>query len=239
MESGDSYQSFDSQVPKEVFNLAVTHGRSESPQGSSLTVTVRQLALRPLLALLPVLLLCIGPALVACSVAIHAVPGVGTTSFDFTRVCMNGSLSCEGNANTEANPSATDWACTKDNVTNLYWSLQTQPSHWFAANATTYPNAGHNSAARCGFDSDWRLPTRSELLSIVHHGLPPYPLFGGPMRPMIDVNYFPGTQMSAYWTSETFEQNPGMAWFVAFSYGHSDVEGKTVTRYVRLVRSGK
>lgn len=157
--------------------------------------------------------------------------GGGAAGFDFTKVCMDGTLDCPGAANTGGSPSATDWACTKDNVTNLIWSLQTQGTvNWNTASATTYPDAGHNTANRCGYNTGWRLPTRRELLSIVHNGT---------SNPAIDVSYFPVTPSSNYWTSDTYAPVPSYAWIVDFYSGGTDAYYKTVTYFVRLVRSGQ
>ena len=74
--------------------------------------------------------------------AAPAKVGGGVAGFDFTRVCFNGDLqgagTCTGTlvANTTGAMSglaSTDWACTKDNVINLIWSLQTQSATWNAA----------------------------------------------------------------------------------------------------------
>lgn len=157
--------------------------------------------------------------------------GGGAAGFDFTKVCMDGTLNCATASDTGATPASTAWACTKDNVTNLIWSLQTQSATWNTASAGTYPDAGHNTATRCGFNTGWRLPTRRELLSIVHSGLS--------AGPMVDVNYFPATVSNYYWTSDTYAPNPSNAWIVVFSYGFTVANNKTITGYVRLVRSGQ
>ena len=61
--------------------------------------------------------------------------GGGAAGFDFTRICWNGKpegdAQCTGvlepnlTGAPRANP-ATDWACTRDNVTGFTWSLQSQ-----------------------------------------------------------------------------------------------------------------
>ena len=160
--------------------------------------------------------------------------GGGAAGFDFTRVCMNGTLNCTGAANTGASPAASEWACTKDNLTNLIWSLQSGYGDWTTYAQVTLPNAT-NAAGRCGFATGWRLPTRRELLSIVHLGLPTWTA--------IDANYFPATQGNIgewiYWTSETYAPDPSLAWFVDFNEGNSFAYGKAHSYYVRLVRSGQ
>lgn len=168
--------------------------------------------------------------------------GGGAGGFDFTRICFNGdaqgSGTCTGTGTLVANTTgaatvspSTDWACTKDNVTNLIWSLQSQTATWNTANVATYPDAGHNSASRCGFSTGWRLPTRRELLSIVHNGLA--------TGPMVDTSYFPSTVDDLYWTSDPYAPGPSNAWVVNFDNGRTDAGSKGGTVYVRLVRSGQ
>lgn len=154
--------------------------------------------------------------------------GAGAAGFDFTKVCMNGTLNCAGAASNAAAPAATEWACTKDNTTNLIWSLQTQSDTW--ANATTTLPTAANSATRCGFNTGWRLPTRRELLSIVHNGV---------LNPAIDAAYFPSTASAPYWSADTYAPNPAFAWNVYFFDGYAFASNKTNIVAVRLVRSGQ
>jgi hypothetical protein len=164
--------------------------------------------------------------------------GGGAAGFDFSRVCFNGDLqgagTCTGAlvANSGAAPSgsaSTDWACTKDNVTNLIWSLQSGYGDWTTYAATTMP-ADTNAASRCGFNTGWRLPTRRELLSIVHYG---------GQFPSIDSNYFPATQTNWYWTNDPYQPLPASALLVDFYFGYNSVADKTIVNFVRLVRSGQ
>ncbi len=168
--------------------------------------------------------------------------GGGAAGFDFTKLCWNGDAegagTCTGTlvANTGASASgtpSTDWACTKDNHTNLIWSLQTIPGiNWNNATSTAggSPIAAHNAATRCGFATDWRVPTRRELLSIVHHGA---------YSPAIDGAYFPSTVNDRYWTNDFYAPYPASAWVVDFYFGNAVADGKTGTNHVRLVRSGQ
>lgn len=87
-----------------------------------------------------------------------------------------------------------------------------------------------NAAGLCGA-TDWRLPTRRELLGIVHNGLT--------TGPMVDAAYLPNTQSDWYWTSDTYTPNPASAWFVYFGYGSSGADYKNFNFFVRLVRSGQ
>ena len=158
--------------------------------------------------------------------------GAGAAGFDFSKICTDGSdCSAQTIGNVTANPASTDWACTKDNVTNLLWSLQSQdPVTWTVASSASYPDAGHNSASRCGFSTGWRLPTTLELTSIVHNGLA--------SSPVVDVDYFPGTQSTWYWTSEIVVRDPSTAWIINFYDGETSANSKSVLYPVRLVRSG-
>lgn len=167
--------------------------------------------------------------------------GSGAAGFDFSKMCFNGDLqgagTCTGtlvanNLATAAVSPSTDWACTKDNVTNLVWSLQSGSGDWTTYGQTTLPLAT-NTASRCGFSSGWRLPTRRELLSIVHRGLT--------TPPMIDVSNFPGMPTSGsmfYWASEVFAFITTDAWLVDFSTGSTNYFGKASPILVRLVHSG-
>ncbi|MFM2449686.1 MAG: hypothetical protein RIS44_2136 [Pseudomonadota bacterium] len=179
----------------------------------------------------------------AASVGALQKTGGGAAGFDFSCVLWNGTVINGPNCTAglvanitgiASSTPATDWACTKDNVTGLVWSLQTQgPVNWNTATGATYANAGHNTASRCGFSTGWRLPTTRELLSIVHNGLS--------TGPMVDATYLPSTQNNqyGYWTSETAAFNPAYAWFVYFINALSSAYFKTDFHFVRLVRSGQ
>ncbi len=158
--------------------------------------------------------------------------GGGAAGFDFTRVCMSGQLAGQGAcpANPVQGTAANQWACTKDNVTNLIWSLESGQGDWTTYANITYP-AAMNASNRCGYSSGWRLPTRRELLSIVHYGT---------SNPAIDSVYFPGTQSNNYWAAETYTLvPPTYAWFVKFVDGSVYGNDKANSSYVRLVRSGQ
>lgn len=169
--------------------------------------------------------------------------GGGAAGFDFTRICWNGAAegtttgasTCTGAlvANTSGTATAsptTDWACTRDNVTGLVWSLQSQTATWNDASAATYPDAGHNSVERCGH-ADWRLPTRRELLSIVH--------YGQPSGPAIDLGYFPDTASHWYWSSESYSPSTAVAWVVYFAVGLTVAVDRGYSYQIRLVRGGQ
>lgn len=191
-----------------------------------------------------------------------AKTGAGAAGFDFSKIANNGTALAAG-ATLGTNP--TDWACTRDNTTGLVWEVKTTSglrsnAHaytWYSASnnggnagnvgtntcgstlsAAPYNNqcntanyvAAVNAAGLCGA-TDWRMPTRRELLGIVHNGLS--------TGPMVDTTYFPNTQSSWYWTSDTYTPDPADAWVVGFDYGGTVADYKYYFNFVRLVRSGQ
>ncbi|MBA4256882.1 MAG: hypothetical protein C0445_13515 [Polaromonas sp.] len=90
--------------------------------------------------------------------------------------------------------------------------------------------AAVNAAGLCGA-TDWRLPTRREVLGIVHNGLS--------TGPMVDATYLPNTHGGGYWASDTYEPNPAFAWLIHFGNGSTYAFLKTYDLFVRLVRSGQ
>ncbi len=86
------------------------------------------------------------------------------------------------------------------------------------------------SPCLCGA-SDWRLPDRRELLSIVSNDR---------VNPSIDASYFPRTVSSWSWSASPYANNSYYAWHVYFSDG--DVYyavSKDGAKHVRLVRAGQ
>ncbi|MBS4099330.1 MAG: hypothetical protein KGZ83_21165, partial [Sulfuricella sp.] len=92
-----------------------------------------------------------------------AKTGGGAAGFDFTKVCWNGDLegsgTCTGalvanTTGTAGGTPSTDWACTKDNLTNLIWSLETVSGTYWLDATTTHPAAA-NAAGRCGLNTGW------------------------------------------------------------------------------------
>ncbi len=79
--------------------------------------------------------------------------------------------------------------------------------------------------------TDWRLPTKRELESIVESSC---------HTPSINDTVFPNTPPNAAWTGTTADGSPTAAWFVEFANGEVRGAGKSSGGFhVRLVRGGQ
>jgi hypothetical protein len=144
--------------------------------------------------------------------------------------------------------------CVKDNVTGLIWEGKTASgttravdktytnydSHYNGgsdANITAASNSmGYvkavNDSRLCGF-SDWRLPTRAELGTLVD--------YSQNSGPLIDTTSFPNTAQNHYWTASPYVGNALHAWFVGFYPGAIGYGGGTRSslKAIRLVRDSQ
>jgi hypothetical protein len=182
--------------------------------------------------------------------------GAGTKGFDYTKIANNGS---ELTAGATLGAAADDWACTKDNITGLIWEVKTTSGlrnkdstyTWYSSDPST--NGGDagtvnggtcDESARCDTEkfvadvntanlcnaTDWRMPTRRELLTLV---------FADGSSPAIDPAYFINTTVSYFWSGSSYVPGPAKAWYVFFGNGSTDAVAKTGLPRVRLVRGGQ
>ena len=109
-----------------------------------------------------------------------------------------------------------------DNQTGLQWQRTdaTSPLNWQEANEFC------QSLNLIGL-IDWRLPSITELTSLVNY-------FAG-FPPLIN-SIFVNTDANRYWTATTLASSSGSAWFVDFNNGNTSFSVKTTTRFVRCVR---
>jgi hypothetical protein len=154
---------------------------------------------------------------------------------------------------------AASWVMVRDNVTGLIWEMKQNKDGvedyinpndadntctWYDPDpATNSGAAGTESAndtqdflaalrAKTGF-SDWRLPSREELRSIVDYSIPD-------PGPTINALYFPNTISSVYWSSATQAFDTLFAWHIHFySGGDNHYYMKSDSQYVRAVRGGQ
>jgi hypothetical protein len=173
--------------------------------------------------------------------------GSGEAGFDFTKLDIDGEPLPSESA---------QWACVRDNYTGLVWEAKLDDpdalghfAHsytWFQPDADINggevgtPDGGvcegsacdtrayvtaFNEQRICGV-TDWRLPTRHELDSIVH---------AGRSAPALDPGFFP-LGPDAYWSATPAAADPASAWIVDFDDGSIETELKTTAGRIRLVR---
>ena len=119
--------------------------------------------------------------------------------------------------------------------TSLIWKRCVEGQTWngsaCAGSATLFSWAGaltQSTSASDGGSTQWRVPNRKELESIVE--------FCG-HSPTVNQEVFPGTPYERFWTSTTYLAEANRAWDVSFADGYVGASLKSATQYVRLVRS--
>lgn len=123
----------------------------------------------------------------------------------------------------------------KDNNTGLVWEIKSFNKNDFNYfdNTYTWEEARDyvlqlNARRHCGF-SDWRLPNREELRSIVD--------YEGSI-PAINMKYFPDATAHFYWSGDINKKEPLFAWGIYFAYGCAICYLKGFRYRVRAVRAG-
>lgn len=120
----------------------------------------------------------------------------------------------------------TDTNMVMDNQTLLIWARNANlGSTMMWSNAIAYCEA-----LNYGGETDWRLPNRNELLSLIDIGR------SGPALPL--GHPFEDVQANAYWTSSTYLPLTNNAWYVTLSAGHAPQTGKTTLYCIWPVRGG-
>lgn len=121
--------------------------------------------------------------------------------------------------------------------TQLIWMRCAIGQDWSGGGCTGEPElmnwaAALNAATDAGLDghSDWRLPNRNELNSIVETRCD---------GPAINAAIFPGSPASGFWTSSPSTAEPNEVWTVSFNQGALLTQPATDIGALRLVRGGQ
>jgi len=96
-----------------------------------------------------------------------------------------------------------------------------------AVDACTWEQAKSYCASLRLTGTEWRLPTRAELESIVDTSR---------SSPALDVRLFPDTLAQWFWSSSAKVNSTDSAWFVDFSAGSASYKAKSTALRVRCVR---
>lgn len=181
-------------------------------------------------------------------------PADGVAGFEFVKLDANGVPL----ANQSGDYTQSPWNCVRDAVTGLTWEVKTNDDSlngaswiysWF--NSTGFDDGGNagsanggvchlsgdcdtesyisavNDAGLCGF-SNWRLPSRSELLSLVH--------YGATTAPTIDTDYFPNTAVNGLYWSSSWRLPATAVRVIDFASGRAQDRPHTDAHRIRLVR---
>jgi len=173
--------------------------------------------------------------------------GSGPAGFDYTRIDPDGEILPDD---------AGGWSCVVDGHTGLMWEVKVNdpldPGHFEHTYSWYQPDmlidggqpgvidGGSCAGSTCDTDSlvtainelrlcgasDWRLPTRAELMSLVN---------AGNTNPAISTGYFP-LGSGETWTGTAVAIDSGAAWRVQFQDGSVGVAPKSSALRVRLVR---
>ena len=142
-------------------------------------------------------------------------------------------------ANFTDNPDGT----VTDNTTGLVWDKcsrgqtwdnSTPPgtctgtAHTFTWQAALQEATAANNTSHRG-KTDWRLPNRTELESLVD--------INAAGSPAIDTTAFPNTVSNMYWSSTSYAFGPTFVWTVFFLNGNTSTAVRANNFPVRLVRS--
>ncbi|MDA3833242.1 MAG: DUF1566 domain-containing protein, partial [Spirochaetales bacterium] len=112
-----------------------------------------------------------------------------------------------------------------DTETGLMWQKETAPGTYAWQQALAYAEG-----LLLGGHSDWRLPNRNELQTLVD-----YSRYNPAIDPLLEAN----TMSPRYWSSTTAARHADAAWRVHFSNGDVYGVSKSSYDYVRAVRAGQ
>ncbi|MBU1893242.1 MAG: DUF1566 domain-containing protein [Gammaproteobacteria bacterium] len=192
--------------------------------------------------------------------------GQGKSGFDFTKIANNGTeLPFSAKLGNEPG----DWACTRDNVTGLFWEVKTAAQndlrhgghryHWYSSDPAI--NGGDSGTrgdpvfdtckatlpdSLCNTQAYVAAINASNLCGLSDWRLPVLPElqslvdYGAKQAPTIDVDFFPNTAANWYWVQNVKTSSPtSEVWNVHFGKALSGVGNKDMQYPIRLVRKAK
>ncbi len=115
-----------------------------------------------------------------------------------------------------------------DEVTGLAWQASVDIGPGEAGGFVWQDAVDHCDALAQGGHTDFRLPTRLELVSIVDFST---------TDPAIDESAFPNTPSEAYWTRSAFATDPEQSFYVNFFFGYTSTNFRVYSQSVRCVRN--
>jgi hypothetical protein len=199
-------------------------------------------------------------AIALVAAAVPSLLGAAPSGTTYSKIANNGSVLADS---ATLGTGATDWACTLVNATRLVFEVKRDAPGTLRDYRNSYTwydtdgsrNGGNpgsvgggmcagsncdtqgyvaavNAAALCGY-TDWRLPNRVELQSIVATANQ------GTGTPTVDAAFFPNLTAGAYWAASNFAGNAAAAWVVHFDDGRATWREKDTPRAVVVVRGGR
>jgi hypothetical protein len=127
------------------------------------------------------------------------------------------------------------WRMVRDNNSGLVWEVKSpdQADVNYKSDRYSWDDAKAyierlNNRGYGGF-SDWRLPNREELRTIVNYN---------DTVPAVDLEYFPNVIPDFYWSSDPYAADPKMIWGIYFAYGCAICYLEKSQFFVRAVRGG-
>ena len=119
---------------------------------------------------------------------------------------------------------AVDHVAVRDSTTGLVWSV----AYAAEGKRVNWAEAKKAAAATALFGAtDWRLPSREELLSLVDNSR---------RNPAIDTDAFPNTKPNFHWSSSPLAGDSDLAWLVYFDGGDSNYFNVDNVAFVRACR---